>query len=80
MQGMYCTSAGFVWLGLADEVRAGERRLLKACRQLRAGCVGMALRSYGAESELRMTVHDGAVPMLVRTDGGGGARGGGGGL
>ena len=23
---MYCTSAGFDWLGLADEVRAGERK------------------------------------------------------
>ncbi len=29
--GLYRTSAGFVWLGLADEVRVGERRLLLAC-------------------------------------------------
>ena len=35
-------SAGNGWLGLADEVRVGERRLLLACN-LHKGCIGMAL-------------------------------------
>ena len=35
-------SAGYGWLGIAEEVRVGERRLLRAC-ELHKGCIRIAL-------------------------------------
>ena len=35
-------SAGYGWLGIAEEVRVGERRLLRAC-ELHKGCIRITL-------------------------------------
>ena len=60
-------SAGNGWPGLADEVRVGERRLLRAC-ELRKGYHSHGFAILWRKIGAALAMHDSAVSMLVHTD------------